>query len=61
MSYVNSETSAGRALGRAPATASPVVTVVMPVRNEVAFTGRSLSSGLAQDYLMTAGRGDGKR
>jgi succinoglycan biosynthesis protein ExoA len=35
------------------ADALPVVTVVMPARNEAAFIGRSLSSVLAQDFPMS--------
>ena len=38
--------------GSSGRTESPVVSVVMPVRNEVAFIERSLSSILAQDYPM---------
>jgi glycosyltransferase involved in cell wall biosynthesis len=50
---MSSEVTAGRASGWSQAAASLPVTVVMPVRNEVAFIERSLSSLLAQDYPMS--------
>lgn len=39
--------------GSSGRTESPVVSVIMPVRNEAAFIERSLSSLLAQDYPMS--------
>jgi glycosyltransferase involved in cell wall biosynthesis len=50
---MSSEVTAGRASGWSQAAASLPVTVVMPVRNEVAFIERSLSSLLVQDYPMS--------
>ena len=50
MSCESAETPAGRTPGCVTATALPLVTVVMPVRNEAAFIRRGLTAVLGQDY-----------